>query len=225
VSARAGGRGHALLRVAFAIAVCTGLVGAGVVGHRILADEATQARAFVAKGQRALAEGNRGFAVLELERARWLAPRDETVRSALSAAGVTDVESVLPRALRLVTSREWSALAIGAGWACGLGVAIALTGKRRRGARLGVLAVGAGFVVAMTGVVESSASLPAIVTGADARLLVAPYAAAAGEEALTPGTMVLRGSSYDDFVQVEAGNGTKGWVRRSAVENIASPGT
>jgi SH3-like domain-containing protein len=37
--------------------------------------------------------------------------------------------------------------------------------------------------------------------------------------------MVIVGSPYDDFIQVDDGGGTTGWVRQSSVERIASPGS
>ncbi|HEY3817704.1 MAG TPA: hypothetical protein VGL81_11060 [Polyangiaceae bacterium] len=212
-------------RIAVAIVACAALAGTAVFAQRLLAEETARAAAFVAEGQHALAEGDRGAAVLALERARWLAPRAGFVRTALAAARVADAEPAFPRALRLVTAREWSVLAIGAGWIGGLGAATLVARRRRNGALWVALAAGVGFVVAMSGVVESNASLPAIVTGTDARVLVAPYATAARDDTLAPGTMVLLGAPYAEFVQVRLRDGSSGWVPRQSVEGIASPGS
>jgi hypothetical protein len=214
-----------LVRIAAALTLCVGIVAVGRAGHRLLADETSQARALVAEGQGAMARGDRGAGVLSLERARWLAPRAGLVRTALAAAGVKDAESVLPRTLRLVTSPEWSAIAVGAGWVSGLGMAFAVLRWRRRSAAWVALATGLVFCGAMAASVETGTSSPAIVTGTDARILVAPYPSAAVEAPLGEGTMVMVGSPYDDFVHVDDGGGTTGWVRQSSVERIASPGS
>ena len=142
-----------------------------MAGHSLLSDETSQARAFVAEGQGALARGDRGAAVLALERARWLAPRAGFVRAALAAAGVKDAESVLPRVLRLVTSPEWSAIAVGAGWVSGLGMALVVLRWRRRSVVWVALATGLVFGGAMAASLETGQSSPAIVMGTDARIL------------------------------------------------------
>jgi len=225
VSTRLADRRMFLVRLSAAIALCVGLGPAGLAGHRLLADETSQARSFVAEGQGALARGDRGAGVLALERARWLAPRAGLVRTAVAAAGVKDAESVLPRMLRLVTSPEWFAIAIGAGWISGLGMACAFLRWRRRSAVWVALATGLVFCGAVAANVEMGKSSPAIVTGPHARVLVAPYPTAAVETPLAEGAMVVVGPPYDDFVHVEDGGGTTGWVRRSSIERIASPGS
>lgn len=225
MSTRVDGRRTVLVRIAAAVALCVGLVAAGLAGYRLLAEETSQARALVAEGNGALARGDRGEGVLALERARWLAPRAGLVRAALAAAGVKDAESVLPRTLRLVTSPEWSVIAAGAGWVAGLGIALAVLRWRRRSAVWVALAAGLVFSGALAASVETGKSPPAIVTKPDARILVAPYPTAAVEAPLAEGTMVIVGSPYDDFIQVDDGGGTTGWVRQSSVERIASPGS
>ena len=222
---RVDGRRTVLVRIAAAVALCVGLVAAGLAGHGLLAGETSQARALVAEGKRSLARGDRGEGVLALERARWLAPRAGLVRAALAAAGVKDAESVLPRTLRLVTSPEWSAIAVGAGWVSGLGMAFAVLRWRRRSAVWVALATGLVFGGAVAASVETGKSSPAIVTGTDARTLVAPYPTATVEAPLGEGTMVIVGSPYDDFVHVDDGGGTTGWIRQSSIERIASPGS
>jgi len=214
-----------LVRIAVAVALWVGIVAAGRAAHRLLADEASQARALVAEGQGALARSGRGAGVLALERARWLAPRAGFVRAALAAAGVKAAEPVLPRMLRLVTSLEWSAIAVGAGWVSGLGIAFVVARWRRRSAGWVALAAGAVFGGAMAANAEMNATSLAVVTGTDNRILVAPYPTAAVETPLAEGTMVIVGSPYDDFVHVDDGSGTTGWVRRSSIERIASPGS
>jgi len=210
-------------RAAIIVAASLALLGLGAAGREMLADETAQAHAFVADGTRALAQNDRTAAVLSFERARWLAPRAEFVRSAVSAAGAKDAEPLLPRALRLVTAREWSAIATTSGWLSAFGIAFVLAQWRRRHALGVALAAGCASVIGMAGVVESNASSPAIVTSADAPLLVAPYPNAAAERSLPAGTMVLVGSRYDSFVHVRDGDGQAGWVPRASIECIADP--
>jgi len=221
MTARMGFRRETLTRVAVVIAMSLALLGAAIAGRDIVADESAQARTFVADGQRALARDDRASAVLSLERARWLAPREPFVRAAIAAADVNEAEPFLPRAARLLTSREWSAIATTFGWLSGLGIALVVAGWRSRYAVRGAVAAGCAFVIGMTGIMESNASAPGVVTGSDTQMLVAPYPSAVVEKALPAGTMVVVGSRYDAFVHVKAGDGATGWVPRDRVEPIA----
>lgn len=212
-----------LTRIALTIAVSGAIVGGGFAAHDLLTEEASQAHAFVEEGRRALAQNDRGRAVLALERARLLAPRDPAVRSALATQNVQDVEPRAARALRLLTSREWFAIAVTSGWLTGLGVALMVARRRRpRGLAWATLASGIALAVASTGVVCSAHPL-AIVSAPEAALLVAPYPSASSEQTLSAGSMVAVGSAYDDFVHVEGADGTTGWARHGSLERIASP--
>jgi hypothetical protein len=104
-------------------------------------------------------------------------------------------------------------------------MAFAVLRWRRRSAAGVALATGLVFGGALIASVETGKSSLAIVTGQDAHVLVAPYPTAAVEAPLAKGTMVIVGSHYDDFVQVDDGGGTTGWARRSSIEHIASPGS
>ncbi|MGO8995245.1 MAG: hypothetical protein ACLQVI_18165 [Polyangiaceae bacterium] len=210
-----------LTRVAIVMGVCIALLGGALLGRDTLAEETAQARAFVADGQRALSRNERPAAVISFERARWLAPRAQFVRSALANVGVKDVEPPLARAFRFVTAREWSGIATVFGWASALGIAFSVVQWQRRRALWAALAAGCASVIGMAGVVESNASSPAIVTSADAPLLVAPYKDAAPERALPAGTMVLAGSHYEAFVHIRDADGQAGWVPSGSIEPIA----
>ena len=212
-----------LARIALAIAVCGAIAGGGVAARNLLAEEASQAHAFVEDGRQALEQNDRGRAVLSLERARLLAPRDATVRTALAALGVEDMEPFAERTLRLVTSREWFYLAVTSGWMAGLGIGLIVARRgRRRGLTWATLATGVALAGAATGM-ECSAHPLAVVSGPGTALLVAPYPSATSEQPLSAGSMVTIGSAYDDFVQVEGADGMKGWARRGSLERIASP--
>jgi hypothetical protein len=221
MTAKTARKQNPLARVTAALGLSLALLGAGAVGYDLLAREASQARAFVADGQRALSRDDRPGAVLSFEQARWLAPRADFVRSAIAAAGVKDVEPPLPRALRYVTAREWSAIATVFGWTSAFGIILVVVQWQRRRALRAALAAGCASVIGMAGVVESNASSPAVVTSVDAHLLVAPYASAAAEGALPAGTMVLVGPRHETFVHVSDGEGQTGWLPHASVKCIA----
>jgi hypothetical protein len=222
MSAEKSHRESPMKRVVMAVTLCVAALGAGLATRDLLESETARAHALVAEGERVLARNDRPAAILSFERARWLAPRAQFVRAAVATAGVKDVEPLLPRALRLVTVREWSAIATTFGWISAFGVAVAVVQWERRRTRWLALAAGCASVIGMAGVVEANSASPAIVTSADASLLVAPYSGASGEVSLPAGTMVLVGSRYDAFVHVRDADGQAGWVPRASVEPIAA---
>jgi len=212
---------NTLVRAGVASALLLALFGAGVGGHAMLAEESAQAHAYVADGQRALGRGDRAAGVLSLERALWLAPREHAVRAAIAGADIKEAEPPLVRFTRLLTPREWSALATVFGWISGLGIVFAVARWQRRYAARGALAAGCAFVIAMAGTMESNASSPGVVTADGTEILVAPYANAAAEKALPAGAMVLVGSRYETFVHVKSADGETGWVPQSRVVAVA----
>ena len=214
-------------RVAVLGMLCAVLLAtAGALRH-LVRGERGQALAFVDDGQRAMARGDRGAAVLSYERARWFAPRDEAVRAAIAGTGVKEMEPIVPRALHLVTAHEWLAIAVASGWIAGLGL-VFLVLRRESHARATTtwlaLAAGSAFVVAMAGVMESSAYSLGVVTANEARVLVAPYSKATLEESLPSGSTVIVGSVFGGFRHVQLGDGTAGWVGQPTIETVALPG-
>lgn len=208
-------------KIALAIGACIAIAGATIASRNLLAEEGSAAAALVAEGQRDFARNDRAAAVLAFERARWFAPRSAEVRAAIRGLGVEDAEAPVPRLLRLVTGREWAAIATTSGWISGLAIALLLVRRSGR-TRWTAIAAGATFATAMIGLLESNVSAPAVVTGADAHLLIAPYAAAAAEGTLPAGTMVLVGNRYADFVRVREPDGQAGWARSADIERVAS---
>jgi hypothetical protein len=203
-----------------ALAACLVLFCAAAATQNLLASETTRARALVAEGQRDLAKSDRAGAALAFERARLYAPRADFVRASLAAADVKDAEAPVARALRTVTTREWFALAIAAGWTSGLALALVAWRRPNRRAWRVVFAAAGALAVAVAAIVASNASSAAIVTATDVGLLVAPYPSAATSAAMPAGTMVVVGSSYDDYVQVEDADGRRGWVPRRSIEPV-----
>lgn len=213
---------HRIVRWAVvAAAVAVVLLGLGLAARPLLADQRAQARVLVEQGQRALGQGDRGAGVLALERARWLAPRAPFVRTALAAADVRDPESALPRALRLVTSEEWSLITIALGWTSGLALALAIAERRTRAAAKVAFAAAVGFGVSMVALFAATDTAPGVVTTPATRALVAPYAEAAASGPLPAGSVVVRGPEHNGFVRVRSGDGVEGWIPRDGVQPIA----
>lgn len=213
-------RRRAIARLTMTIAACLVLFCAATATKNLLASETARARAFVAEGQRDLAKNDRAGAALAFERGRLYAPRADFVRASIAAADVKDAEAPVARALRTVTTREWFALAIAAGWTAGLALALALWRRTNRRARRVVFAAAGALVVSVAAIVESNASSAAIVTATDVGLLVAPYASAQTSAPMPAGTMVVVGSPYDDYVHVEDADGRQGWVPRRSIEPV-----
>lgn len=216
------GLGHRVaLRAAIGAMALLVVAGMGLGAYRMLDEEAAQARSLVEDGQRALARGNRGHAVLAFERARWLAPRAGFVRSALAVAAVRDAEPAARRALRFVTAREWSAIATTSGWLAGLACAIMIA--RRRSGRLGGVAFAAAgaFVVGLSGVMVSNASSLAVITTGDGVALLSPYAGATALGPLHVGATVVLGPRHGSFVRVRGDDGLTGWVPQTSLEAVA----
>jgi hypothetical protein len=200
--------------------------GATVAARPMLEQESADARVLVEEGQRAVAQGDRARGVLAIERARLLAPRASFVRTAIDAADIRDAEDTVPRTLRLLTSREWAAIAVGFGWISGLALALAIfTSGRHRSRFAGrtLVASVVGLALSLLGVIASSTSSPAVVTKLDVRALVAPYAEAAANGPLPAGTIVMPGAEHGSFVRVRGADGLEGWVSQSSLEPIAGP--
>ena len=213
----------ALLWTALAVTVTGAVVGLGIGAKNMIADETSQAHALVGDGERALAKNDRATAVLDFERARFIAPRSNFVRSAIASTDVRDGESASVRAARLVTSREWTAIVVASGWISALGFALLIIrGSNRVGSRLAVAAGGV-FVIGMAATaVLSGAPSTAVIMPADEHLLVAPYANATAEASLPSGAVVIVGSPYQGFVEVHDNDGAKGWVRTTSIKFIAN---
>ena len=211
--------------VALLTALAFLLLGIGLAAHGMLAASSAPVHAWLAVGQRAVAHQDHAQAVLAFERARWLAPRASSVRAALASVGAVDPEGTVTRAVRLLSSHEWSFLATGLAWLAALAAGLALgappgTRGRRGLGRAAVVAL-ATFVLTLGGVTLSSSSAPAILVHDAQPLLVAPYATAASESSLPGGTMVLTHGSYDGYVNVQAPDGLTGWVPRSSLDPVA----
>ena len=211
---------------ALVVAGLLALGAIGVVAARGLALERGQAQAFVSLGRSALGKGNRASAILSFERARLLAPRADFVRSALADTGVPALESSFARTTSWITPHEWSSLVVAFGSMAGSSLAVAIV--RTRGRRLArPIALGSliAFVLSTGGVVESNlASRALAVVRVPTGFLVAPYDGAGATADLHPGTVVVVGERYGDFVQVRGSDGVRGWVPSGLVTTVVGAG-
>jgi hypothetical protein len=199
------------------------LLGIGVAAVPVIAGEHEQANALVMRAHEELARGDRGAGVLDLERARAVAPRASSVRSALEAAAVEQPGTAVTRALELVTAREWALLATVLGWFAGLAFALAILRARSSTAWKVALGATVAFFGAMLGLARASKVATAVVVAQDARALVAPYADAAATGPLPAGLVVVRGSEHGDFVRVRTSHGLEGWADTKTLLPVARP--
>ncbi len=207
---------------AFALAALVGLFALGALGVDRITVARAEARTLVDDGQLALKSGDRAHAVLDFERAALLAPRADFVRRAREATDIRAADSWWALDLSWLSAREWSWLALGFGWAAGLGVAASIASQR--GVRLrtrltwGITLL---FVAAAASTVQTSRAAQSLAvvkraTGA----LVAPYAGAGATADLATGMVVSVGARYGDFFQVRGPGGTQGWIDQSALESV-----
>lgn len=208
-------------KLATALACVLALAGAAAGMAHVVHEEHAVAGALVVEGQAELQKGDRGRAALLFERARTLAPRSEIVASALAAADIRAPTPFVLRAVHWLSPREWSILAVAAGWCAGLCLAIAIA--RRRSGRLvrWALFASAAFVLGLCGVMESNARPLAVITTPAVGVLVAPYPGAGSIGEVRAGSVVRMESSFGAFVKVHAADEIEGWVPRSALELVA----
>ena len=184
------------------------------------------ARALVAAADAALAAGHPGAAIVELERARLLAPRSAAVASHLAHA--REVASVSPapggRARRLaglLSGSEWSGLALAGLALAAAGVVLLSWGAGGRRRTLGL--VMGGVAVASLGFLAAAEVTPsrqdAVVVAASEPARIAPFPAAEAAFPLPEGAAVSVVRAHGDYVLVSAADG-QGWLPRSSVETI-----
>jgi hypothetical protein len=200
---------------ALIIVLVTSLVAfAGALAARrvVRPDDQRIAHALVEHAEAARTKGDSATAVVDLERARMLAPRDGIVRDALEASGVRDPEPAVARAFRALDSREWAALAIVSGFLAAAALALFAHGKRRSTMRVVAATALASCAAGVAGVVIANAYAPAVVASGAGTLLVAPYDGAATAAPLTAGTVVSVGEQHGRFFSVRTADHGRGWM-------------
>ena len=180
-----------------------------------------------------LKAGDVGRAVLAYERARRLAPRDPDLAANLGFARPAGSEPVVAWWERLLfpLAAGWTGEALvhagaGAWWACCLLLVLArLVPGAARPAR--ALAVAAGLVLLLVG--TSAAWRLVTLELRAAAVVVSPQAVTVRFEPTPsgtahfeaqPGTVLALLGERGEWVQVERGDGLRGWVERTAVEPV-----
>jgi hypothetical protein len=170
------------------------------------------------------AKGERGLAILDLERARLLSPRDPVLATSLAtareSAGIAQAEpSRLDRALGMLGSDDWSWLVLAGGVLAGTGAVASAWGFRRRLARplavAGVLTCGLA-AIAMVQVAPSPARA-IVVDGAVAKL--SPFDASEPAFTAPAGEAVQIEQARGDYLYVRDGD-RAGWMPKAAVETV-----
>ena len=181
--------------------------------------------------ERARAESQAGrtaLAILDCERALWLAPQDAAIANQLASvraqAGLAAPErSPLSRATHALSFDALAALASIAF----LIFALLVSGARLIPASLRALSrkaaavFGAIVVLCASGIAARWPELRrAVVTTDHPATHVAPADSSAAAFALKPGDIVRAGTIYGPFVRVFSPDGRSGWIRDSSLESI-----
>lgn len=168
--------------------------------------------------------GDPGHAILAYERARVLAPSDPSIAANLAQvradAGLAAPHpGALERDLSVLTTDDWTWLAIAGGVLACIGV-VALGWSVRRGAARALVATGALAALACGLAAARTAPDPdrAIVL-AKAQARIAPVATADPVFTAPAGEAVTIEQRHGDFVYVRDGERT-GWLPRTAVEQV-----
>jgi tetratricopeptide (TPR) repeat protein len=199
----------------------------------VIAEDGPSAARLYNLGNARFRLGEYGPAILAYERAAVLAPRDADIRANLKTAReAAESPSSLPdlkwweTPLHWLSLAEWSWLAAaGAVMVALLIIAAALSAKHRARAL-----IASGFVLLLTALsgaalyIRRGEKARAIVTAAEPKLLLSPFAAAGSAGTLKPGTMVLvekteRGWHY---VRTLSG-GVKGWLPEAEAGMLMMP--
>jgi tetratricopeptide (TPR) repeat protein len=182
-------------------------------------------------GAAQLGAGELSSAILSFERARWLAPGDAGIASALRGAReraglAMTAESGWRRARNVASPDAWALVALAAVW---LGCAAAalllrepagvLVSRPLRRALHGATATaGAALVVSVFACASfSSETSRAVALGQNLGLHIAPFEAAESRGTLAAGEIVRIEERHGDFVRVRAEDGRSGWVPQQQI--------
>ena len=174
-------------------------------------------------GQAYLALGDMGQAVLHLERAYRLAPRDATIRDALHQARLRTRDAIAPPLSGVALPPTWlfilGLMAYAAAFvALGFGLWTGFTPWRRRVALVATPVA----VLLLAGAFYLSATAPAhaVVTAEEAVLHEAPTLTAPPQRTLHAGTTVTVRAALDGWLRVSLPTGQSGWLQADAAEKV-----
>jgi hypothetical protein len=185
-------------------------------------------RALVSEADADLAAGHPGRAMVQLERARLLAPRSPIVATGMArvqaAANLPAADpGRVTRALQRLSANEWGWVALTslALSAAGLVLVAWTVGRRRRF----VMLVLAGAAAATFGLLAAWRVTPpasrAVVIATEATARIAPFAASEVAFSVPEGTVVTIERTHGDYALI-AGRDGRAWVPRASVETILS---
>ncbi len=171
--------------------------------------------------------GKIGRAVLNYERAQRLAPGDSDIIGNLELvrkeSGLFTGEPLgADKVFHLLSLNQWAMLGLLALLGFTLFQAAAskfqLGGKTRVGVRISCLLV---LLVAGTGTaVRYQGFKPSVVTAADARLLISPFASATSIGAIQEGRLVFPQKNHGSFTYVKDETNRQGWIVSSSLEAV-----
>jgi hypothetical protein len=172
--------------------------------------------------------GDLGRALLNYERAHWLAPRDAGIRAGLhrlqqDAAVFASVGPRWMRPLLGLSLNEWTWLAAAA-WAVIGGLILARgLGVKRLPFRSALAVSGLLLAMSLGGIAARLAQMNRAVVIADqASIRVSPYAAAKQVAAVSEGKPLTVTGSHGTFCKVRTANGQIGWMAASEVGRITA---
>ena len=213
-------RQHALAIAAMAL----GLIAAGP----LRAAEPGHAAQLLERAHAEAQAGRTGPAILDYERAQWLAPHDAAIASQLANVRA---QAGLPAPRTTPLRRATHALSFDALTALAsisfLLFALLVFGTRVIPASLRAISrklaggFGALVVLCATGVAMRWPELHrAVIIAANPAIHLAPADSSAASFTLKPGDVVRTGKAYGPFVRVISPDGPSGWIRKTSVENI-----
>lgn len=180
------------------------------------------------------ANGDPGPALLNFERARWLAPRDADIRAGLQhlrqdAGLFTDAGPRWARPFLELSLNEWSWLAAAAWAVCGGLILARGLGVKRLPFKSALALSGILLATGLGGIAIRLAQMDrAVVIGDPAPIRVSPYASARQVASVSEGKPLTVIGSHGEFFKVRTASGQIGWmaatdVGRITVLNVAPP--
>lgn len=172
------------------------------------------------------ANGDLGPALLNFERARWLAPRDAAIRAGLQQlrqdAGLfTDAEPRWARPFLELSLNEWSWLAAAAWAVCGGLILARGLGVKRLPLKSGLALSGILLAAGLGGIAIGLAQMDrAVVIGDHAPIRVSPYAYARQVASVSEGRPLTVTGSHGEFIKVRTATGQTGWMAATDVGRI-----
>jgi hypothetical protein len=196
----------------------------------LFAPDRDAARQLAAQAEQEAAAGQTGLAVLHYERALLLAPWDSSLRAELlQLRRDTKLEQEKPWHERLAerfSGDQWLLFASAAFVLLALtALAAGLLGRRRfpQACRLSAFFVAATLLPLPPAWLRYQAEQDGIVTAADARLLLSPFAKAEVVAPLKEGSRVRPlGKTHGQHELVRDENGRSGWLERGSFQRIAA---